>query len=78
MLGAERLVYGSLGDALFTVRIDATMPVPAVDSVVHIRADAGPRALVRRRHVGARRRLTAVGQHPRDSDELHATGAWAP
>jgi sn-glycerol 3-phosphate transport system ATP-binding protein len=41
MLGAERLVYGSLGDTLFTVRIDATMPAPVVDQVVHIRANPG-------------------------------------
>ncbi len=41
MLGAERLVYGTLGDSLFTARIDATMPVPGVDQVVNIRAAAG-------------------------------------
>ena len=29
MLGAERLVYGHLGDAPFTVRLDATLPAPA-------------------------------------------------
>ncbi|HEX2540038.1 MAG TPA: sn-glycerol-3-phosphate import ATP-binding protein UgpC [Caldimonas sp.] len=41
MLGAERLVYGTVGDALFTVRIDATMPTPTVDSVVNIHATPG-------------------------------------
>ena len=30
MLGAERLAYGRLGDALITLRIDATLPAPAV------------------------------------------------
>jgi sn-glycerol 3-phosphate transport system ATP-binding protein len=30
MLGAERLVYGRLGGRDFTVRIDATLPTPAV------------------------------------------------
>ena len=38
MLGAERLVYGLLGDGLFTVRLDATDPYPKVDDVVHVRA----------------------------------------
>ena len=34
MLGAERLVYGKLGESLFTVRLDATLPPPkAGDSV---------------------------------------------
>src|SRR5664279_5004932 len=28
MLGAERLVYGALGDTLFIARLDATMPYP--------------------------------------------------
>jgi sn-glycerol 3-phosphate transport system ATP-binding protein len=28
MLGAERLVYGHLGDAAFTLRMDATLPAP--------------------------------------------------
>jgi sn-glycerol 3-phosphate transport system ATP-binding protein len=41
MLGAERLVYGTLGDALFTARIDATMAAPRVDEVVNIRAAPG-------------------------------------
>jgi sn-glycerol 3-phosphate transport system ATP-binding protein len=34
MLGAERLVYGRLGDALFTVRLDATVPPPKIGDVV--------------------------------------------
>ena len=29
MLGAERLVHGSVGSAAFTVRVDATLPTPA-------------------------------------------------
>jgi sn-glycerol 3-phosphate transport system ATP-binding protein len=28
MLGAERLVYGRLGDAAFTLRIDGSLPPP--------------------------------------------------
>ena len=28
MLGAERLVYGRVGDAAFTLRIDSTLPAP--------------------------------------------------
>ena len=28
MLGAERLVYGRIGDAPFTLRIDGTLPPP--------------------------------------------------
>ncbi|HMN75159.1 MAG TPA: sn-glycerol-3-phosphate import ATP-binding protein UgpC [Burkholderiaceae bacterium] len=28
MLGAERLVYGQIGDAAFTLRIDSTLPAP--------------------------------------------------
>ena len=39
MLVAERW-FGSLGDR-FTVRIDATLPVPTVDTVVNIRATPG-------------------------------------
>ncbi len=34
MLGAERLVYGHLGDAAFTVRLDATLPPPRPGDVV--------------------------------------------
>jgi sn-glycerol 3-phosphate transport system ATP-binding protein len=40
MLGAERLVYGRLGNALFTLRIDATLPSPQLGQTVHI--DATP------------------------------------
>ena len=38
MLGAERLVYGRLGDALFTARIDGTRVPPAVGSTVSLHA----------------------------------------
>ena len=38
MLGAERLVHGRLGDALFTVRIDATLPPPQVGQAIRLRA----------------------------------------
>ena len=34
MLGAERLVYGRLGDGLFTARIDATLTPPKVGDTV--------------------------------------------
>jgi sn-glycerol 3-phosphate transport system ATP-binding protein len=34
MLGAERLVYGRVGETLFTVRLDATLPPPKVGDVV--------------------------------------------
>jgi sn-glycerol 3-phosphate transport system ATP-binding protein len=34
MLGAERLVYGRLGETLFTVRLDATLPAPKAGDVV--------------------------------------------
>jgi sn-glycerol 3-phosphate transport system ATP-binding protein len=40
MLGAERLVYGRLGDTLFTLRIDATLPSPQPGQTIHI--DATP------------------------------------
>jgi sn-glycerol 3-phosphate transport system ATP-binding protein len=36
MLGAERLVYGALGETLFTVRLDATAPYPKVGDIVNI------------------------------------------
>jgi sn-glycerol 3-phosphate transport system ATP-binding protein len=36
MLGAERLVYGSVGDTLFTVRIDATVAPPKSGDVVSL------------------------------------------
>jgi sn-glycerol 3-phosphate transport system ATP-binding protein len=38
MLGAERLVYGRLGEALFTVRLDATLVPPKVGDTVSITA----------------------------------------
>ena len=38
MLGAERLVYGLIGDTLFTARLDATLPHPAVGDTVGITA----------------------------------------
>ena len=38
MLGAERLVYGVLGETLFTARLDATMPYPKIDEIVGLRA----------------------------------------
>jgi sn-glycerol 3-phosphate transport system ATP-binding protein len=40
MLGAERLVYGTLGDTLFTVRLDATLAHPKIGDVVGLRAAA--------------------------------------
>jgi sn-glycerol 3-phosphate transport system ATP-binding protein len=40
MLGAERLVYGKLGEASFTVRMDATLPVPALGSTLMLAVDA--------------------------------------
>jgi sn-glycerol 3-phosphate transport system ATP-binding protein len=36
MLGAERLVYGQLGDKPFTVRIDATLTPPTVGSTLQL------------------------------------------
>ena len=38
MLGAERLVYGRLGDKLFTVRIDAMLAAPQVGDIVTLQA----------------------------------------
>jgi sn-glycerol 3-phosphate transport system ATP-binding protein len=43
MLGAERLVYCRLGDKPFTVRLDATLPVPASGSTFTVAVD--PRRL---------------------------------
>jgi sn-glycerol 3-phosphate transport system ATP-binding protein len=40
MLGAERLVYGRLGAALFTVRIAGTDPVPIVGQTVMVQVPA--------------------------------------
>ncbi len=36
MLGAERLVYGRLGDAAFTLRMDATLPSPHPGDHLHL------------------------------------------
>jgi len=36
MLGAERLVYGRVGDALFTVRVDGTVHPPKLGDVVSL------------------------------------------
>jgi sn-glycerol 3-phosphate transport system ATP-binding protein len=38
MLGAERLVYGTLGETLFTARLDATAPYPRIGELVNIAA----------------------------------------
>jgi sn-glycerol 3-phosphate transport system ATP-binding protein len=38
MLGAERLVYGRLGGALFTVRLDATLAPPKIGETVSLAA----------------------------------------
>jgi sn-glycerol 3-phosphate transport system ATP-binding protein len=40
MLGAERLVYGRLGDKPFTVRLDATLPAPGAGSAFTVAAEA--------------------------------------
>ena len=40
MLGAERLVYGRLGDAPFTLRIEATLAHPAQGDTVRLRVAA--------------------------------------
>ena len=40
MLGAERLVYGRLGGALFTLRIDATLAPPKIGDSVMLRPPA--------------------------------------
>jgi len=38
MLGAERLVYGRLGGAAFTLRMDATLPAPRAGDTVQLQA----------------------------------------
>jgi sn-glycerol 3-phosphate transport system ATP-binding protein len=38
MLGAERLVYGVIGETLFTVRLDATLTPPKIGDIVAISA----------------------------------------
>jgi sn-glycerol 3-phosphate transport system ATP-binding protein len=40
MLGAERLVYCRLGESIFTVRLDATLPAPIVGSVLTVAVKA--------------------------------------
>jgi sn-glycerol 3-phosphate transport system ATP-binding protein len=39
MLGAERLVYGRIGDAGFTLRLDATLPPPRPGDTVGLRVE---------------------------------------
>jgi sn-glycerol 3-phosphate transport system ATP-binding protein len=41
MLGAERLVYGRLGDTLFTVRIEGTLLPPKPGDMMSVTMDAG-------------------------------------
>ncbi len=41
LLGAERLVYGRLGDEQVIVRIDEGAPSPAPESTIHVRPDDG-------------------------------------
>jgi len=38
MLGAERLVHGRVGQTLFTVRMDATLPSPALGAALQLQA----------------------------------------
>ena len=40
MLGAERLVYGRVGDELFTVRVDGTLAAPQPGDMLSVRMDA--------------------------------------
>ncbi len=39
MLGAERLVYGHLGDAMFTLRIDGTLTPPKSGDTLHLHVE---------------------------------------
>ena len=39
MLGAERLVYGHLGDAMFTLRIDGTLTPPRPGDILHLHVE---------------------------------------
>jgi sn-glycerol 3-phosphate transport system ATP-binding protein len=41
MLGAERLVYGRLGDAAFTLRIEAVLTPPRHGDTVYLQVEAG-------------------------------------
>jgi sn-glycerol 3-phosphate transport system ATP-binding protein len=38
LLGAERLIYGRLGDEQVIVRCEENQPVPAPDSIIHVNA----------------------------------------
>jgi sn-glycerol 3-phosphate transport system ATP-binding protein len=40
MLGAERLVYGRIGDELFTVRVDGTRVAPQAGDLLSLVMDA--------------------------------------
>ena len=40
MLGAERLVYGRIGEAPFTLRIDGNLPAPKAGETLRLRAAA--------------------------------------
>jgi len=40
MLGAERLVYGSVGGSLLTLRLDATVPPPKAGETIALDAPA--------------------------------------
>ena len=40
MLGAERLVYGHLGGTPFTVRLDATLPIPVPGGTMTLAIEA--------------------------------------
>ena len=40
MLGAERLVYGTLGGAPFTLRIDGTLPPPHPGQTVRLAVES--------------------------------------
>ncbi len=49
MLGAERLVYGQIGELPFTLRIDGTLTPPRPGDTIPLQVAAGAPALVRRR-----------------------------
>jgi sn-glycerol 3-phosphate transport system ATP-binding protein len=40
MLGAERLIYGRIGDSLFTARVDGTLVPPQVGDMLTLHSDA--------------------------------------
>ena len=58
MLGAERLVYGRLGDAAFTLRIDGTLPAPRIGDTVRLQV---PASQLHWFDVGSGRRVGAEG-----------------